>query len=274
MPGGRRAMRRIVSRSAFREVDLAASSVRNGPFRHERRLGLVPRTLFFHGVRDALAFPAWVVGFSLLGVGSIARDVGYPAGAAVLSTVLVWAGPAQVILFGGLAAGTAPLALAIAVCLSSIRFLPMTMAIMPLLRRPGQHLGAQILAAHYVSVTTWVEGLRRLPAKPSEERLPYYLGFTNACLGLSALTTYAGYYLVGALPVPLAAALLFLTPIFFTLSLAAGAKAAVDWTAILLGFGLAPVFSALVGRDFDLLGTGLVGGTAAYLIGKLGRRMP
>ena len=41
--------------------------------------------------------------FSLIGVGSLAQDVGFPLMVAVLSTLLMWAGPAQVILFGGIA---------------------------------------------------------------------------------------------------------------------------------------------------------------------------
>jgi predicted branched-subunit amino acid permease len=121
-------------------------------------------------------------------------------------------------------------------------------------------------------VTVWVEALRRLPPMPQEERLPYYLGFANACLGTCAVTTFLGYALVGALPLPLAAGLLFLTPTFFTLSLTAGARSASDWLAIGSGLVLAPVSTALIGKDFDLLLTGLAGGTAAYFFGKLRRR--
>ena len=47
------------------------------------------------GARDALVLPAWIVGTSLLGIGSLARDAGFPAGAAVVSTVFIWAAPAQ-----------------------------------------------------------------------------------------------------------------------------------------------------------------------------------
>ena len=225
------------------------------------------------GARDALILPAWVVGFSLFGVGSLASDVGHPAGAAVLSTLLIWAGPAQVILYAGLASGVALPALAAAVCLSSIRFLPMTISVMPLIRRPGQSILTQLIAAHFVAVTVWIESLRRLPALPLEHRLSYYFGFAVPTLCLSSLMTLAGFYLVDVLPTSLAAGLLFLTPVFFTLALSAGARTAGDWTAIALGFGLAPLFTLLVGRDFDLLATGLSGGTLAYLIGR-GRRSP
>jgi predicted branched-subunit amino acid permease len=222
----------------------------------------------WHGMRDALSLPAWVVGCSLLGVGSLARDAGFPAGAAVMSTVFIWAAPAQAIFFASVAAGASLPAIGLAICLSSIRFLPMTLAILPLMRRPGQNLVTLLAAAHLVAVTTWVEGLRRMPAMPLPRRLPYFFGFALTCIGVSATTTLIGYFLVGALPIALAAGLLFLTPVFFSVSLVAGARGIGDWTAIVLGFVLAPASTVAVGKDFDLLATGLIGGTAAYFAGQ------
>ena len=223
----------------------------------------------WRGARDALSLPVWVVGCSLLGVGSLARDAGFPAGAAVISTLFIWAAPAQAIFFASISAGTSLPAIGLAICLSSIRFLPMTLAILPLMRRPGQGIGTQVAAAHLVAVTTWVEGLRRLPGMPAAERMPYFFGFALACIGVSAATTYIGYFLVGALPLPLAAGLLFLTPVFFSVSLVASARGPTDWTAILLGFALAPTFNVVLGKDLDLLATGIIGGTAAYVAPKL-----
>jgi predicted branched-subunit amino acid permease len=229
------------------------------------------RVVFARALRDAVVFPAWIVSLSVVGIGSLAQDAGFPAAAAALSTLLVWAAPAQVLLFAGTIAGTPLAVLAVAIGLSSIRFLPMAMAILPLLRSPRQRTSTQFLAAHFVAVTVWVESLRRLPAMPQEERVPYFFGFACGCIGLSTVATYAGYYLVGALATPLAAGLLFLTPIFFTISLVAGARGAMDWAAIAAGFGLTPVATALVGRDFDLVVLGVVGGTGAYLVGRMRR---
>lgn len=226
---------------------------------------------FLRGVRDALSLPAWIVGFAFLGVGSLAEGVGYPFAAAVLSTILIWAGPAQVIFFGGLASGTALPAIAIAVGLSSIRLLPMTMALLPLVRRPGQGVLIQLLVAHYVAVMVWIENMRRLPSIDPEERVAYFLGFANACLFTSAALTGVGYYAAAAVSAPFAAGLLFLTPLFFSISLIGGARGRLEWSALALGAVLAPAFGWLAGKDFDLLLTGLVGGTAAYLIGKTRR---
>jgi predicted branched-subunit amino acid permease len=226
------------------------------------------RSYLVLGIGSALAMPAWIVGFSLLGVGSLARDAGHPAGSAVLSTLLVWAAPAQVILYGSIAAGTALPVIAVAVALSAVRLMPMTVSLMPYVRRPGQGLLAQAFVAHFVTVTAWVDAMRRLPDMEPIGRLPYFLGFAGSCLAVSTGMTLAGYYLAGALPLPLAIGLVSVTPIYFMVSLAAGAKLLADWAAIVLGFLLLPLATEALGRNFDLLAAGLAGGTAAYLIGR------
>ncbi len=220
------------------------------------------------GARDALSLPAWIVGFGLVGIGSLAHDVGYPVGSAVLSTILVWAGPSQVLFFASIAAGAAWSAIAIAIAFASLRFLPMTVAILPLLRRPGQSVWLQLLLSHYVAVTAWTEGLRRLPPIPLRQRVPYFLGFANACMTVSALGTFAGYYLLGTLPLPFAAGLLCLTPIFFLVSLTAGLRHRGDVAALVLGLVLAPLCERFIGGGFDLIVAGLIAGTVAVFVGK------
>ncbi|WP_332685746.1 AzlC family ABC transporter permease [Bosea sp. (in: a-proteobacteria)] len=226
----------------------------------------------FIGFRDALKLPAWVVGLGMIGVGSLARDVGYPVEAAVLSTVLVWAGPSQVLFFASVAAGAAWSAIALAIGFASLRFLPMTIALLPLLRRPGQGVGMQLLLSHFVAVTSWTEALRRLPPLPPEQRPAYFLGFANALIAASALCTYVGFHLAGAVPAPVAAGLLCLSPIFFIASLTAGARGFGDGVAIFLGLALAPVASRVVGGGFDLLAGGLVGGSVAFALQRWRRR--
>ena len=231
------------------------------------------RAWFLKGVRDVLALPAWIVGLTMVGIGGLAREAGFSAGVAMLSTLLIWAGPGQVLFFGMAAQGAAWPTIALSISLSSVRFLPMTIAILPLVRRPGQGPMSQVLAAHFVAVTVWSEGLRRLPRLPREGRAGYFFGFALGCIGLSVALTGLGHALAGALPKPLAAALLFISPVFFTVSLAGGARVPTDWLALGLGFALAPVFAAMIGGGFDLMAVGLVGGTLAYGVGRLiGRR--
>jgi predicted branched-subunit amino acid permease len=120
-------------------------------------------------------------------------------------------------------------------------------------------------------VTVWAESLRRLPDIPPERRVPYFLGFANACIWLSAGSTALGYLAVGAVPTPVAAGLLFLSPVFFMVSIVAGARRIADYAAIILGFVLAPVFDRLIGGGFDLILAGLAGGGAAFLMRHVGR---
>jgi predicted branched-subunit amino acid permease len=221
---------------------------------------------FWRGMRQAAGLPSLVLMASLVGVGGLTRDIGFPMWAGVLSTVLIWAGPAQVLLFGSIAAGAALPAIAVAVSLSSIRFLPMVVSLLPLLKGPRVGTWRLILAAHFIAVTAWVEGRRLLPAESEADRWPFFIGFGTMVMFAASFATGAGYFLIGALPPALAAALLFTTPMFFTLSLAAGSRVAADWTALALGFLLAPVAAHVAGQDFDLLLIGLVGGSIAYLV--------
>jgi predicted branched-subunit amino acid permease len=218
------------------------------------------------GMAAGAGVPSLVLMASLIGVGGLARDVGYPMWAGVLSTVLMWAGPAQVLLFGSIAAGASLPAAAIAVGLSSIRFLPMVVSILPLLRGPGVGFWKLMLAAHFVAVTAWTEGRRLLPGMAVPARWPFFIGFSLVIMAAASFATGAGYYLIGAMAPPFAAALLFTTPLFFTLSLMAGCRTAADWSALGLGFALTPLAAMLAGREFDLLVVGLVGGSAAYAV--------
>ncbi|HRE21698.1 MAG TPA: AzlC family ABC transporter permease [Rhabdaerophilum sp.] len=228
---------------------------------------------FRAGLRAAAGVPAFMLMCSLIGVGGLCRDIGYPVGAAILSTFLIWAGPAQVVLFGSLAAGVALPAIAIAISLSSVRFVPMCVSILPMMRRPNTPTWMMLVLAHYVAVTAWVEGMRRLPPLPREDRIPYFLGFANMVMFAAAFATGAGYFLIAQLPPPLAAGLLFTTPVYFTVALAAGARQLIDWLALGLGFVSAPVVALYAPPGMDLLIGGVGMGTLAYVIHRIRRRV-
>jgi predicted branched-subunit amino acid permease len=231
-----------------------------------------PARIALNGVRDALGLASITICFSLIGIGGLARDIGYPLMAGALSSALMWAGPAQVLLFGSIAAGTALPLVAVAILFSSLRFFPMTMSIMPLLNEPKRPTWQLLLAAHLVSITNWVEGMRRLPDLPPAERYPYFCGFGLTVLASGTLATAAGYHLVAALTPALAAALLFTTPMFFTVNLVAGARTLLDALPIIFSVLVILAAPYTIGTDYDLMIAGLAGGTAAYLILRRARR--
>jgi predicted branched-subunit amino acid permease len=200
---------------------------------------------------------------SMIGFGGLCRDIGFPVGAAMLSSVVIWALPAQVLVVGGYAAGNAAPVIALAVGLSSVRLFPMTAALMPYLRGQGVGIGKQFLAAHFVAVTAWIEGMRRLPGTAPEGRMPFFLGLGTLFVTGAALMTLIGFLLAGTLPRSLALGLLFLTPLSFLIQLSHNARDLVDRLALGFGLVLAP-FMAEIGGRLDLLWTGLIGGTAAW----------
>ncbi|HUO53745.1 MAG TPA: AzlC family ABC transporter permease, partial [Rhodoblastus sp.] len=131
---------------------------------------------FWAGVRLGLSGPAFYVALSLMGVGSLARAAGFPVGAAVLSTLLVWAGPGQLLFFGAMVAKTAPPAVALAVSLSSVRLLPMCLSVLPMLRDKKTPLAVLFAASHFIAVTVWAESLRNLPEMERSLRQPFFFG--------------------------------------------------------------------------------------------------
>src|SRR4029453_19541730 len=88
---------------------------------------------FFGGVKTALSsvfFP--VIAGTYVGIGALAHDFSFSSWWLALSTVLVWAAPAQVILISALGTGSPLIEGAVAVRLSGIPLLPMVVALLPL----------------------------------------------------------------------------------------------------------------------------------------------
>ena len=227
---------------------------------------------FLRGARAAATSVQGMVLFaSMIGFGGLCRDIGFPVGAAMLSSVLIWALPAQVLVVGGYAAGNAAPVIALAVALSSVRLFPMTAALLPYLRAPKVGIGTQLLAAHFIAVTAWIEGMRRLPGTPHQGRVPFFFGLGVVFISSATLATLLGFLLAGTLPRALAIGLLFLTPISFLIQLSHNARDLVDRLALAFGLVIAP-FMAEIGGRLDLLWTGLLGGTAAWLVHRIVKR--
>ena len=203
-----------------------------------------------------------------IGIGALSHDLNFSVGWAMASTVLLWAAPNQVILVTALGAGTAPIAAAIAVSLSGVRLLPMVVSLLPLIKTPGVRARSLIVPAHFTAISVWVEGLRLLPGVPRARRIGFYNGLGTGLLAAAWAGTAAGFYLTGALPVLFAAALLFLTPASFLVSVWASSRHPVDRLALALGL---PVGGALALADvaFDLVWTGIIAGTLAWLVHRL-----
>ncbi|MFY9600392.1 MAG: AzlC family ABC transporter permease [Pseudolabrys sp.] len=224
---------------------------------------------FLGGVKSALTSVFFLVlAGTYIGMGALAHDFGFSSWWLALSTVLVWAAPAQVILISALGAGSALIEAAIAVTLSAIRLFPMVVALLPLLRGEGTRLRDLLLPTHFTSVSMWVESIRLLPGVPRERRIAFCNGLAVGYMSTAASFGFVGYYLAAELPPLFAGALLFLTPLSFLLSTARNAKAMMDKLALVLGLLLGTILTA-TNVQLDLLWTGIGGGTLAYIVHRL-----
>src|ERR1700739_2873999 len=104
-----------------------------------------------------------------LGIGALAHDMHFSLAWTLLSTTLVWAGPAQIIVITTLGSGASVVQSAIAVTMSAVRLFPMVVSVLPLMRTPTTKRRQLILPAHFTAVTLWVECHRFLPQVPRDK---------------------------------------------------------------------------------------------------------
>jgi len=225
--------------------------------------------IFFDGLRKSATsvFSLVLVG-TYVGIGALGHDYGFSLPWVMLSTVLVWAGPGQVILITALGAGAAAIEVALAVGLSSVRLLPMVVALLPLIKGRTTRDRELLLPVHFTAATMWVESLRLLPGMPRERRIAFCNGLAVGFMVFAHVGTVVGFYLAASLPLLLTAGLLFLTPISFLVSTARNARFLVDRLTLGLGLAVGPALAwAQIG--LDLLWTGIIAGTAAYALDRL-----
>ena len=122
-----------------------------------------PLSAFLAGLRASFlsVFTLVLLG-TYVGIGALAHDYGFTLPWVLVSTVLLWAGPTQVILISALGTGATLFETAVAVGLSAVRFLPMVVALLPLMRSPQTRTRELLLPAHLTAASMWVESFRLL----------------------------------------------------------------------------------------------------------------
>ncbi|MDK9694903.1 MAG: AzlC family ABC transporter permease [Siculibacillus sp.] len=229
---------------------------------------------FTAGMRAFFSLPAFILMAAFTGFGGLAHASGVTLAQAVAMSGLIWALPSMVVLVGAIKAGTPILATAIAVSLSAVRLMPMTMALTPILRDEKTPRWQLYWASHFVAVTAWVFGMTKLPSMARAARVPYFVGFAMTLTVVNMGVTAVSWWASAALPPVAAAALVLLTPLYFIVSLwRAAERAPTDRIALVIGMAIMPGAHHLT-PEFALLLTGLLGGSIAFVLARLLRRRP
>ncbi len=209
--------------------------------------------------------PAAVLVAGFLGFGALAAAQDIPLGIAVASTALVWALPGQIIFVEMQTLGAPFVATVLAVMLSSARFLPMTLVLMPEMRDARQPAWKYYVGAQLLSLSGWTMAISRFPDIPRAQRLTWFYGFTLVLITVSALSTAAGYLGADRLPAVAKLALVFTVPIYYLLILTGAVRERVAALGLTCGAVAGPL-AYLATPEWSVVAGGIVGGTAAYLL--------
>lgn len=223
------------------------------------------REAFWHGIRDAMGAPVLVLFAGMVGFGAMGRTHGFDVWMTGLTSLLMFALPGQVVMLEMFISGSSLLAIGFAVTLTSTRFVTMVVTLFPQLHRRDRN-PLLYLWVHMLAMTAWAVSMREFPRMRPQHRLNYFIGLALPCWLISPLGTVLGYYVAGWVPTPVTLALVFINPLFFLLTFT-DVKPWGNRLAIGLGCLLGPLFF-MMDADSSLLLTGLVGGTAAYLIDR------
>lgn len=203
---------------------------------------------------------------SFLGFGALIRQSEFTLAQGLLSTATGWALPGQIAMVELYTTGASFLVIALAVALTNVRLLPMTVVLMPVLRSATTPRWLPYVVVHWVAITGWAQALRVCPGMPRPVRLPYFMGFSMVLWPGALLGTLIGYHLAGSVPLALSLGLVFLNPIYFMLVFAADLRIRTRVWALGLGALLGPVLHLYL-PDLSLLVTGLVAGSLGFVFG-------
>lgn len=221
------------------------------------------RAWFLRGVRQAVSVAGLILCTAHVGFAGLAQDAGITMPQAVFMVMIIWALPGMVVLLGATLSGAGLATAAFAVALSSIRLMPMVVALVPEMRGPRTRKLTLYFLAHFVAVTSWVVAMRTLPLVPREMRTRYYAGIGISLLVTNMVVVAVVYALLDSLPPMVSAALFLLTPMYFVTSLWGSAREQASHVAMVLGLVLGPLMHLVV-PGFDLLAAGIIGGGIAY----------
>ncbi|WP_157019753.1 AzlC family ABC transporter permease [Mesorhizobium xinjiangense] len=218
---------------------------------------------FGRGAGAAFSIPGLILASAFVGFAGLAKEAGLTVVQTVFMVGVVWALPAKVVLVGAILSHASLPAAAFAVSLSSVRLMPMVVAIVPEMRTPKTRKWVLYALSHFVAVTSWVLALDRFRHVPRDMRTAFYAGLGGTLVLANMAVVTIVYIAAGRLPPAASAALLLLTPMYFLTSLWGSARERASHVAMVLGLALGPVFHLLV-PEIDLLAAGVVGGVAAY----------
>lgn len=218
----------------------------------------------YAGIRNAFGLPALLLFSAMTGFGSLAQEQGLSLYISLLSTVLIWGLPGQVVHVELYGLGAPLIAVALGVAGANARFMPMTLSMMPVFVDSPHNRKWNYFLAHFISINTWAEMLHRGREIRADRRMAYFLGFSLTCMIAGIIGVFQGYMLFESMPEMVSLCLLFLVPIYFGLIMSNTVHPPY-LLAFVLGCLLGPPMHLLT-PEWGLVLSGLITGTFAFLL--------
>ena len=230
---------------------------------------MINSKFFFQGFKSlkSLNSPAIALGASFLAIGALLKSIGFNIQQSILSTVLTYALPGQLVMAESFLIGASLINIFLAVWLVNARLYPMTVSLMPLLKEESQPRWKYYLSCHFLAVSSWLIMKDRIQIVDQKNRIDFWIGIGIGTWSTAIIATIIGYLLSDYLNKDMIIGLAIVNPVYFACMMVGAMKSKSISTAVILGAILGPALF-LVSPEWSILLGGTLAGTIAFFIGE------
>ncbi len=224
---------------------------------------------FFQGFKSLKSFdsPAIALGASFIAIGALLKDIGFNLHQSILSTVLTYALPGQLVMAESFFVGASLFNIFLAVWLVNARLYPMTVSLMPLLKETNQPKWKYYLSCHFLAVSSWLIMKDRIQSVDQKNRIDFWIGIGVGTWLTAIIATIVGYLLSDYLSKDMVIGLAIVNPVYFACMMAGAMKSKSISAAVILGSIFGPTLF-LFSEEWSILIGGTLAGTIAFLVGE------
>ena len=224
---------------------------------------------FFRGLKSLKSFdsPAIALGASFIAIGALLKNIGFNIQQSILSTVLTYALPGQLVMAESFFIGASLVNIFLAVWLVNARLYPMTVSLMPLLKETTQPRWKYYLSCHFLAVSSWLIMKDRIQVVDQKNRIDFWIGIGVGTWSTAIVATIVGYLLSDYLSKDMVIGLAIVNPVYFACMMVGAMKSKSISTAVILGAILGPTLF-LFSQEWSILIAGTLAGTIAFIVGE------
>ena len=230
---------------------------------------MVNSKYFFQGLKSLKSFdsPAIALGASFIAIGALLKNIGFNIQQSILSTVLTYALPGQLVMAESFFIGASLVNIFLAVWLVNARLYPMTVSLMPLLKEASQPRWKYYLSCHFLAVSSWLIMKDRIQTVDQKNRIDFWIGIGVGTWSTAIIATIIGYLLSDYLSKDMVIGLAIVNPVYFACMMVGAMKSKSISTAVILGAISGPVLFLLY-PEWSILIGGTLAGSIAFIVGE------